>query len=127
MNKQAKKIIAASVLVLAGLGGGAVLSTTGVASAATSSATTSTHRGHEGETALTGSTASKVKAAALDKYPGATIDRLETDSDGVYEAHLVTKAGDDIIVQVGKDFAITGTQTGGGGDHDGDGSGASAE
>ena len=75
-----------------------------------------------GETALTRPTAAKVKAAALAKYPGATIDRLETDSDGVYEAHVTTKAGTDVIVQVGKAFTVTGTQTGGGhGDHDGDG------
>jgi hypothetical protein len=70
---------------------------------------------------LTGTTASKVKAAALAKYPSATVQRVETDSDGVYEAHIVN-AGKEMIVQVGKDFAITGTQTGGGhGDGDGDG------
>ena len=79
------------------------------------------------EKLLTGTTAAKVKEAALAKYPGATIQRVETDSDGVYEAHVVTKAGDEVIVQVGKDFAVTGTQTGHGGgpgghgDHDGDG------
>jgi hypothetical protein len=28
--------------------------------------------------------------AALAKYPNATIQRVETDSDGVYEAHIVT-------------------------------------
>jgi hypothetical protein len=33
-------------------------------------------------TLLTGDTAAKVKAAALAKYPGATIQRVETDSDG---------------------------------------------
>jgi len=36
---------------------------------------------------------------------------VETDSDGVYEAHIITGAGDEIVVQVGKDFTITGTQT----------------
>jgi hypothetical protein len=51
--------------------------------------------------------------AALAKYPNATIQRVETDSDGVYEAHIVTAAGDELIVQVGKDFTVTGTQTGG--------------
>ena len=35
---------------------------------------------------------------------------------------LTTKAGDDVIAQVSKDFSVTGTQTGGGhGDNDGDG------
>jgi hypothetical protein len=66
------------------------------------------------ETLLTGDTAAKVKAAALAKYPGATIVRIETDSDGVYEAHIES-GGTPMIVQVGSDFAVTGTQTGGGG------------
>src|SRR4051794_26486620 len=43
------------------------------------------------ETLLTGSTAAKVKAAVRAKYPAATFIRVETDSDGVYEAHI-TKA-----------------------------------
>ncbi|MGN6330536.1 MAG: hypothetical protein ACTHOD_02660, partial [Motilibacteraceae bacterium] len=47
---------------------------------------------HGTETALTGDLAAKVKAAALAKVPGATVDRVETDADGAaYEAHL-TKA-----------------------------------
>jgi poly(3-hydroxybutyrate) depolymerase len=66
------------------------------------------------ETLLTGDTAAKVKAAALAKYPGATIVRIETDSDGVYEAHIES-GGTPMIVQVGSDFTVTGTQTGGGG------------
>jgi hypothetical protein len=59
---------------------------------------------------LTGDTATKVKAAALAKYPGATILRVETDSDGVYEAHLTTSAGQRVTVEVGKDFAVTGNE-----------------
>lgn len=121
-----KKFVAAGALVLAGLGGGAVLFSTGAANASgTSGSSASDAKGHAGETPLTGATAAKVKAAALAKYPGATIDRLETDSDGVYEAHIVSTAGSDVIVQVGKDFSVTGTQQGGGGDHDGDGPDAS--
>jgi len=42
-------------------------------------------------------------------YPNATIQRVETDSDGVYEAHIVTADGSELIVMVGKDFSITGT------------------
>ena len=61
---------------------------------------------------LTGTTADKVRAAALAKYPGATIQRVETDSDGVYEAHLTTSAGTRVTVEVGKDFAVTGLETG---------------
>lgn len=127
MLNRTKKTLAAGTLLLAGFGGGAALAVSGSANAATDTAGTATSSassasGHAGETPLTGTTATKVKAAALAKYPGATIDRLETDSDGVYEAHVTTKAGDDVIVQVGKAFTVTGTQTGGGhGDHDGDG------
>jgi hypothetical protein len=63
------------------------------------------------EQLLTGDTATKVTAAALAKYPGATIQRVETDSDGVYEAHIVTTDGQQVIVQVGEDFSVTGTQS----------------
>jgi hypothetical protein len=62
------------------------------------------------EKLLTGDTAAKVRAAALGKYPGATIQRVETDSDGVYEAHLVTSAGARATVEVGRDFAVTGEE-----------------
>ena len=65
------------------------------------------------EQLLTGDTAEKVKAAALAKYPGATIQRVETDSDGVYEAHLVTADGQRVTVEMGEDFAITGEEAGG--------------
>ncbi len=60
---------------------------------------------------LTGDTASKVKAAALAKYPGATVLRVETDSDGVYEAHLITSSGQRVTVEVGKDFKVTGLES----------------
>jgi hypothetical protein len=125
-----RNAVVAGALVLAGFGGGAALAISGAADAATGSTSTSdvaNSGGHAGETPLTGTTADKTKAAALAKYPGAKIVRLETDSDGVYEAHIITKSGNEVIVQVGKDFTVTGTQTGGGhGDHDGDGPDASS-
>jgi hypothetical protein len=65
------------------------------------------------EQLLTGDTVNKVRAAALAKYPGATVLRVETDSDGVYEAHLRTSNGERVTVEMGKDFAVTGTETGG--------------
>jgi hypothetical protein len=67
------------------------------------------------ETLLTGDTADRVRAAALAKHPGATIQRIETDSDGVYEAHLVTTGGERVTVEVGEDFAVTGTESAPGG------------
>ncbi len=59
---------------------------------------------------LTGDTASKVRAAALAKYPDATIQRVETDSDGVYEAHLITSSGQRVTVEVNKDFVAIGNE-----------------
>jgi hypothetical protein len=120
-----------AALVAAGLAGGVILASTVSANAATTTPSPSTSNGTSGGTAqtapqhptgdqsrsqrsdeklLTGDTADKVTAAALARYPKATIQRVETDSDGVYEAHLVTAAGDRVIVQVGKDFTVTGTQ-----------------
>ena len=64
------------------------------------------------EKLLTGDTASKVRAAALAKYPGATILRVETDSDGVYEAHLTTSDGRRVTVEVDKAFKVTGEESG---------------
>jgi hypothetical protein len=68
---------------------------------------------HPGETLLTGTVAEKVTAAAKAKEPGATIERVETDAEGVYEAHMVRADGTHITVQVDKDFAVTAVQTGG--------------
>jgi hypothetical protein len=66
------------------------------------------------EELLTGTNKTKVEDAVLAKYPDATIERTETDSDGVYESHIVTTDGEHLTVQVGEDFTVTGTQTGGG-------------
>jgi hypothetical protein len=62
------------------------------------------------EELLTGDTATKVTDVVEAEYPDATIQRVETDSEGVYEAHIVTGDGQQLIVQVGEDFSITGTQ-----------------
>jgi hypothetical protein len=76
------------------------------------------------EKLLTGTTADKVEKAALAKYPGATVVRIETDSDGVYEAHLTKADGTPVTVEVDKSFTVTGTEQGGfGGGHPGDGDG----
>jgi hypothetical protein len=63
------------------------------------------------EQLLTGDTASKVRAAALAKYPGATVLRVETDSDGIYEAHLTTTDGQRVTVEVDKAFKVTGEES----------------
>ena len=70
------------------------------------------------EELLTGDVKSQVEAAVLAEYPDASIERSETDSDGVYESHIVTSDGEHVIVQVGEDFSVTGTDTGPGGGPD---------
>jgi hypothetical protein len=62
------------------------------------------------EQLLTGDTATKVTDVVEAEYPDATIQRVETDSDGVYEAHIVSADGQQLIVHVGEDFSISGTQ-----------------
>lgn len=146
-SKRAKALAVGGTLVVAGFGAGAVLAATGSASATSGGAgygygapgdARGDHDGDgprggpgggpgggQGETPLTGTTADQVEAAALEAYPGATVDRLETDSEGVYEAHVTTADGEQLVVQVGRDFTVTGTQSfgdgGSHGDHDGDG------
>ena len=63
----------------------------------------------------------QVTDAALAEYPDATIQRVETDSDGVYEAHLTTADGERVTVEFDEDIAVTGTEAGGdpGGHHEG--------
>ena len=78
------------------------------------------------ETLLTGDVAAKVTAAAKAKEPTATIERVETDSDGVYEAHMVRTDGTHIIVQIDKGFAVTNVQVGGAGGPGGRGSAPTA-
>ena len=123
MSKRMKLAAAGGTLVVAGFAGGAALAVTGAASAVGDAVTGSSSGpgGHAGEEPLTGTTAERVTAAVEAKYPDATIERVETDSDGVYEAHIVTSNGEELVVQVGKDYSITGTQADDHGDHGDDG------
>jgi hypothetical protein len=128
-----KRTAGAAGLVATGLVAGGILSGTLIANAAdtgTSTTTTTTDSStstavdpsqpqRSDETLLTGDTKASVEKAVLAEYAGATIERTETDSDGVYESHIVTSDGQHVIVQVDKSFAVTGTQTGGGGGHHG--------
>ena len=129
-----KRAAGAASLVATGLVAGGILAGTLSASAAdTGTTTTSTDSAtstpvdpsqpqRSDETLLTGDTKASVEKAVLAAYAGATIERTETDSDGVYESHIVTSDGQHVIVQVDKSFAVTGTQTGGhhGPDNDAD-------
>jgi uncharacterized membrane protein YkoI len=108
-----------ALLVACGVLAGAVVAGTVVAGATSDdsrdgvSASSDDRRDGDGrhdEQPLTGETADRVSDVALAEYPGATIRRLETDSDGVYEAHLVTAEGTRVTVEVGADFRITGVE-----------------
>jgi hypothetical protein len=69
-----------------------------------------------GETLLTDGTADKVKQAALDKVSGATVLRVETDSEGSpYEAHLQKSDGTEVTVKVNEQFEVTSVENGFGG------------
>src|SRR3954470_15520023 len=117
-------------LVAAGVVAGGILASTLTANA-TDAATpdtvtpdTSTSQGedpsqshHGNEQLLTGDTKTQVEQAVLAQYPDATIQRTETDDEGVYESHVVTADGQQLTVQVGADFAVTGTDTEGHGGH----------
>jgi len=65
------------------------------------------------ETLLTGTTAEKVRSAALAAVPGATVIRVETDSAGsAYEAHLRKSDGTEVTVKVDSNFKVTATEDG---------------
>jgi hypothetical protein len=65
------------------------------------------------ERPLTGDTAAKVKAAALKKVPGGTVERVETDADhgSPYEAHVTKSDGTQLEVLVNKAFEVTAVNT----------------
>lgn len=118
MDTTARTWLKAGAIGVAGLAAGGVLATTVSATAEDSgdAATQSDARG-PGEQPLTGGTADKVRKAVLAQYPDATVERLESDDDGVYEAHITTADGSQLEVQVNKSFEITGTHDGGFGHH----------
>ena len=117
-----KQRLAAGTLLLAGgaLAGGLVAGSwsADAADSATSSAspTAGDHGadgGHAGETAVTGSQATTLKAAALKAVPGATVDRIETDSgDAAYEVHVTKSDGSQVTVKFDSTLAETAVESG---------------
>ena len=61
------------------------------------------------ERPLSGDVAAKVRAAALAKVAGGTIERVETDADhgSPYEAHVRRSDGTELEVLVNKSFEVT--------------------
>jgi uncharacterized membrane protein YkoI len=122
MSTFKKTFMALAALAALALGGSAL------AGAATQSKTTTSKKASKkssdraapggGETALTGDTADKVKAAALAKVDG-TVLRVESDRDGVYEAHIRKADGTEVEVKVDKSFAVTAVEEHGAGGRDG--------
>jgi uncharacterized membrane protein YkoI len=128
-------ILAGSVLGVPGVSSAASSDSTVVADTATvddsttADSTTADPAPANPETPLEGDVAAEVTAAAQAAVPDGTIDRVETDNDGVYEAHVTKADGTKVIVQLGADFVVTATvdqPQGGRGGHGGPGNGETA-
>jgi uncharacterized membrane protein YkoI len=115
MLTPSRRTLTAIATVSAFAAGGAAL-----AGAATSGKS-STQR--PAQTALTGDTADKVKAAALAKVPGATVLRVEEGgpSGSQYHAHVRKSDGTEVTVLVDASFEATSVLTGRAGGHGGPG------
>jgi hypothetical protein len=99
--------VIAGGIVAGTLSAGAASSSSSSTSGSTTAAASEPRHG-PGETLLTGTTAQKVRAAALAAVPGGTIIRVETDSDGSpYEAHMTKADGSKVTVKVDKAFKVT--------------------
>lgn len=99
---------------------GSSSSTTAAAAATNNAPDPATVSHGPDETLLTGTTADKVKAAALAAVPGGTVIRVETDSAGSpYEAHVTKADGTQVTVKVDAAFEVTATEQGFGGGRDG--------
>lgn len=66
------------------------------------------------EELLSGDAASKVRAAALARVDGGTIERVETDADGnaAYEAHMTKADGSRVTVYVNAQFEVVSVESG---------------
>src|SRR4051794_8638590 len=112
---------AAGLVATGAVAGGILAGTLGASAAETTTTDSSTSPStvdpsqpqRSDEQLLTGDTKTQVEEAVLAQYPDATIERTETDSGGVFESHIVTADGERVIVLVGEDFAVTGTDSGG--------------
>jgi hypothetical protein len=130
MYKHRRTLTTLAAVGAAALGGTAIAgaASNGTSTTASSSSSTTAQKtppaqrdpskgGHQAngktETLLTGEAAAKVKAAALKKVPGATVQRVETDADhgSPYEAHLVKSDGTQLEVLVDSNFNVTAVNT----------------
>jgi uncharacterized membrane protein YkoI len=111
MFEPTKKTLVALGLIGAFAAGGASLA--GAATKAKSSSTSQSGDPRLAQTQLTGDTADKVKAAALDKVPGGTVLRVESGgpSGSAYHAHVRKADGTEVVVLVNANFEATSVQT----------------
>ena len=127
MPSPSRKTLTAIATVSALAAGGAAFANaatkTAPSSSSSSSSSASEHTAEKGEhgrgarggprqEALTGTTAAKVKAAALDKVPGGTVLRSEKGGPGnaAYHAHVRKANGSEVVVLVDSDFEATAVQ-----------------
>jgi hypothetical protein len=116
--------VTAALVAGAGLGAAAIADAAGGGSGSQAPAATmpaapmnpATVAHGPGETLLTGTAASRARAAALAAVPGASVIRVETDSAGAaYEAHLTRSDGTQVTVKLDRGFHVTATESGFGG------------
>src|SRR4051812_49010136 len=117
------QLVTAAAIGAAALGGGAIAnaasSTNATPTASPPSSSSPAPQRHsvggKTEEPLTGTVASKVRAAALAKVSG-TVERVETNVDGSapYEAHIRRADGTEVEVQVASDFTVAAVNTMGG-------------
>ena len=102
-----KTAITVAALGAFGLGGAAIAGAAG-----TNSAATTTQQQQQQREALSADVAAKVKAAALAKVPGATVERTEAGGPygTPYHAHIKTSGGTLQVVLVSSDFEATAVQ-----------------
>jgi hypothetical protein len=91
----------------------------GSSSSSSQSTTSGSHpqglpRQRSDERLLTGEAESKVRAAALARVPGGSIERVGTDADGhaAYEAHMPNASGDRVTVYVNSAFEVVSVESG---------------
>ena len=120
-----KKIVGAAGLLTAGLVAGSFMTIAGANAASTDSTSSSSSSSaaapatppnfaaHTAEEAVTGTLATTLSDLAKAKVPGATVDRVEKDSDGVatYEVHMTKTDGTHVTVNFDANNAITSVDT----------------
>jgi hypothetical protein len=93
------------------LAGGLLVGTPSANAATTTSATVASYSSTSTATKISASVDKKVRAAALAKYPGASIQKVVY-AGGIYEVHLTTKAGHHVIVEVNRHYTVIGSKSG---------------